>query len=89
MLGVLRKPFLESGFCVGKPLIIGEILPLVRIFGGIVELFTAVGISDVMPLFGTNGMIVAVTNHRRSFPLAFRQAKQGHKTASIQSIPLR
>ena len=55
---VFWQPFLEFGLRVCKPRVIGEVLPLVRVFGGIVELFTAVGIADVVPTLGTGGVVV-------------------------------
>ena len=89
LLTFLRQPFLELGFGVCEPRIIGEVLPLMRVPGGIVEFFTAIAIADVVPVPRADGVVVPQTDQRRIRPLGFRVAKQRCDTAPVQPVPLR
>ena len=85
----LRQPFFQFHLGCGVDRGIGEVLPLVWVFGGVVELFTAVGVADVVPSLRTDGMVATQADHRRILPLGFRVAKQRSDTAPVQSVSRR
>ena len=67
---------------------VGQIVPLVRVFGHLIEFFAAFTIVDVMKTLRANGMIGAnpvggMGDHCRIRPRSFRVTYQGGNTASF------
>ena len=68
--------------------VVGQIVPLVRVLGHLIEFFAAFTIVDVMKVLGSNGVIGAVPvgrvgDHCRIRPRSFRVTYQGGNTAAI------
>ncbi len=72
----LGQPLGEFGFFGGVVRITREVGPLIGIFDLVVEFFAAVGVADVAPVFGADGVVALIVGGDGG-PFATRGLKAG------------